>query len=110
MPHLSVEHWEEAKQEVEPDCVGEVEADVPLVGEKDRKPFKEKMERSEPILADCKSVMVFRNVLVSLLEVGNVPQSNNTLADESQGVERDPEGVPVEKYKRTSKVIVRCKF
>ena len=68
------------------------------------------MERSGLILADCKSVMVFRNVLVSLLEVGNVPQSNNTLADESQGVERDPEGVPVEKYKRTSKVIVRCKF
>ena len=68
------------------------------------------MERSGLILADCKSVMVFRNVLVSLLEVGNVPQSNNTLADESQGVERDPEGVPVEKCKRTSKVIVRCKF
>ena len=42
MPHLSVEHWEEAKQEVEPDCVGEVEADVPLVGEKDRKPFNRK--------------------------------------------------------------------
>ena len=42
VPHLSVEHWEEAKQEVEPDCVGEVEADVPLVGEKDRKPFKRK--------------------------------------------------------------------
>ena len=42
MPHLSVEHWEEAKQEVEPDCVGEVEADVPLVGEKDRKPFNSK--------------------------------------------------------------------
>ena len=42
VPHLSVEHWEEAKQEVEPDCVGEVEADVPLVGEKDRKPFNSK--------------------------------------------------------------------
>ena len=42
VPHLSVEHWEEAKQEVEPDCVWEVEADVPLVGEKDRKPFNRK--------------------------------------------------------------------
>ena len=42
VPHLSVEHWEEAKQEVEPDCVGEVEADVPLVGEKDRKPINRK--------------------------------------------------------------------
>ena len=57
------------------------------------------MERSGLIFADCKSVMVFRNVLVCLLEVGNVPQSNNTLADESQGVEWDPEGVPVEKCK-----------
>ena len=54
--------------------------------------------------------MVFRSVLVSLLEVGNVPQSNNTLTDETQGVEWDPEGVPVEICKRTSKVIVRCKF
>ena len=62
------------------------------------------------ILAGCKTFLVSRSVLVSLLEVGNVPQSNNTLADKSQGVERDPEGVPVEKYKRTSKVIVRCKF
>ena len=68
------------------------------------------MERSKLILPDCKSVMVFRSVLVSLLEVGNVPQSNNTLTDETQGVERDPEGVPVEKCKRTSKVIVPCKF
>ena len=66
------------------------------------------MERSKLILPDCKSVMVFRSVLVSLLEVGNVPQSNNTLTDETQGVERDPEGVPVEKCK--SEVIVCCKF
>ena len=68
------------------------------------------MERSGLILADCKSVMVFRSVLVSLLEVGNVPQSNNTLTNESQGVERDPEGVPVEICKRISKAIVRCEF
>ena len=68
------------------------------------------MERSGLIFADCKSVMVFRSVLVSLLEVGNVPQSNNTLTDETQGVERDPEGVPVEKCKRTNRVIVPCKF
>ena len=68
------------------------------------------MERSGLILAECKSVMVFRSVLVSLLEVGNVPQSNNTLTNESQGVERDPEGVPVEKCKRTIKIIVRCIF
>ena len=50
VPHLSIEHWEEAKQEVEPDCVGEVEADVPLVGEKDRKPFKRKWKEVDRYL------------------------------------------------------------
>ena len=50
VPHLSVEHWEEAKQEVEPDCVWEVEADVPLVGEKDRKPFKRKWKEVDRYL------------------------------------------------------------
>ena len=50
VPHLSIEHWEEAKQEVEPDCVWEVEADVPLVGEKDRKPFKRKWKEVDRYL------------------------------------------------------------
>ena len=69
MPHLSVEHREEPEEEVESDHVWEVECKVPLVGQLDGE-------------------------LLSLLEVGNVPESDDSLADESQWIQRHPQRVP----------------
>ena len=69
MPHLSVEHREEPEEEVESDHVWEVECEVPLVGQLDGE-------------------------LLSLLEVGNVPESNDALADKSQWIQRHPQRVP----------------
>ena len=69
MPHLSVEHREEPEEEVESDHVWEVESEVPLVGQLDGK-------------------------LLSLLEEGNVPESDDSLADESEWIQRHPQRVP----------------
>ena len=69
MPHLSVEHREEPEEEVESDHVWEVECEVPLVGQLDGK-------------------------LLSLLEEGNVPESDDAFADESQWIQRHPQRVP----------------
>ena len=69
MPHLSVEHREEPEEEVESDHVREVESEVPLVGQLDGE-------------------------LLGLLEVGNVPESDDALADESQWIQRHPQRVP----------------
>ena len=38
VPHLGVEHREEPEEQVEPDDVGQVEADVPAVGQQDGEP------------------------------------------------------------------------
>ena len=38
MPHLCVEHGKESKEKIEPDHIWEVEAYIPLVWEKYRKP------------------------------------------------------------------------
>ena len=38
MPHLGVEQREEPEEQVEPDDVGQVEADVPAVGEQNGEP------------------------------------------------------------------------
>ena len=34
VPHLCVEHWKEAKEEIEPDHIWEIEAHIPLVWKK----------------------------------------------------------------------------
>ena len=65
VPHLSVEHWKESKEEVKSDDIGEVESKIPLVWKQNWKLF-------------------------SLLKEWNISQCNYSFTNKAQGVKWNP--------------------
>ena len=74
MPHLSVEHWEESEEQIKSDDIREVESKIPLVGKWDGE-------------------------LLGFFKIRNVPECNYSLADEANGIERNPESISKDNLK-----------
>ena len=68
MPHLSVEHWEESKEQIKSDNVGEVKCKVPLVWQRDGEFF-------------C------------FFEVRNISQGDNSFTYEAYRIQRNPQSI-----------------